>query len=68
MIPSLSENNALLLAKEYSFTGGQIENIARKYIINDILGTNSDSSQISVLRQFCASELLHSKGSNRIGF
>ena len=34
MLPDISEQEAYNLAKQYSFCGGQIENIARKQVVN----------------------------------
>lgn len=37
MIPDLGEQNADILASHYDFSGGQIENVARKVMVNVIL-------------------------------
>ena len=54
MLPSLSGEEARSLAESYDFSGGQIENIARKQIVDSILyGHNQD---ISHVRSYCQSE------------
>ncbi len=37
LLPELTEDEALALAHDYAFSGGQIENIARKHIVDTIL-------------------------------
>jgi SpoVK/Ycf46/Vps4 family AAA+-type ATPase len=65
LIPSLSGEDAMRLASRFDFSGGQIENIARKNTVSFILkGTDPDSS---ILETFCMEELLE-KNTARIGF
>ena len=68
IIPSLSDEVALALAKEFEFSGGQIENIARKQIVDNIL--YGDSADIyAALRQYCTEECLQNrKARPNIGF
>ena len=67
MIPSLSDEDARLLATEYKFSGGQIENIARKHTIAQIL-TESDIT-LNDIRLICNEELLDKSHTCRpIGF
>jgi len=66
MLPSLSCEEARSLAESYDFSGGQIENIARKQIVDSILyGHNQD---ISHVRSYCQSEKIRNSKSKRIGF
>ena len=66
MLPSLSGEEARSLAESYDFTGGQIENIARKQIVDSILyGHNQD---ISHVRSYCHKEKIRNSKSKRIGF
>ncbi len=66
MLPSLSCEEARSLAESYDFSGGQIENIARKQIVDSILyGHNQD---ISHVRSCCQSENIRNSKSKRIGF
>lgn len=67
MIPSLSDEDTRLLATEYKFSGGQIENIARKHTIAQIL-TESDTT-LNDIRLICNEELLDKSHTCRpIGF
>ena len=67
MIPSLSDIDALTLAEKYDFSGGQIENIARKNIVDTIL--SGEELSIESLRGHCDAEILDKRTSrNRLGF
>ena len=67
MLPSLSESDAMMLATKYDFSGGQIENIARKQTVEEIL--TGEELNINRIVEFCNAERL---GNNtvrpRIGF
>lgn len=68
MIPALNEKDATELASNYEFSGGQIENIARKHTVESIL-TGSESMNIDMLKQFCKDELIAKQETQRkIGF
>jgi len=67
MLPDISEDEAYDLAKAYSFSGGQIENIARKQIVNSIL-CGDDKIQLNRIREACDTELFKGKGHKIIGF
>ena len=68
MIPSLNDEQALALAEKYDFSGGQIENVARKYAINNILyGEVQDP--LDSLSDICDNELIESDDNcRRVGF
>ena len=67
MLPELSETEALQLSSEYDFSGGQIENVARKKAVNDILGEKTTT--FTDIRSFCEEETLAGNASKRkIGF
>ena len=68
MIPSLSDEFAMSLAKEYDLSGGQIENVARKRTVELILSGNEPSEE--KMREYCAGEVLGSRQEKktRIGF
>lgn len=57
MIPSLDKDKASALASQYDFSGGQIENIARKYTVDLILNSNQEISLDKFL-EYCDSELI----------
>jgi len=63
----ITEDDAHRLAARYDFSGGQIENIARKRTIEYILsGKKADIDEID---EFCKNELLNKKkGYKPIGF
>jgi hypothetical protein len=56
MIPSLGESNASTLASAYNFSGGQIENIARKHTIEHIL--SGEEPTMAAIRKLCDDECL----------
>ena len=67
MIPELNDTDASMLAERYDFSGGQIENIARKNVVDAIL-TGEDMSFDTIVRH-CNAEQIGSSGTrNRIGF
>lgn len=68
MIPELTETDSTALAESYELSGGQIENVARKYAINSILHGDTENL-LSVLRNYCNSERLCTKReARRVGF
>ena len=67
MIPNLSEEDAATLADKYSFSGGNIENIARKSTVEYVLSGNEPT--LSSLESYCQEEILNRKNArNKIGF
>ena len=67
MIPDLSDLDIHTLASKYDFSGGQIENIARHYAIDNILHGRSEDV-LSMLIRHCDNERLDDKGQKKIGF
>lgn len=67
MLPEISESQAFELAKQYAFSGGQIENIARKQIVNAVL-TGNESIGMESIREACKTELFKASNTRRIGF
>lgn len=68
MIPELSTADATTLATAFDFSGGQIENIARKHAIHAVLHGEPESL-LRTLQDYCATEKLDSKSVvKRIGF
>jgi SpoVK/Ycf46/Vps4 family AAA+-type ATPase len=68
MIPELSEADATTLAAHFDFSGGQIENVARKHAINSILYGVADE-MLPVLESYCRCEQLNNGATRkRIGF
>ena len=67
MIPTLLEADIHALAVKYDFSGGQIENIARHYAIDNILH-GSSSNVLETLSIHCDNERLEKKEQRKIGF
>lgn len=67
MMPSLSEEEAKILASNYDFSGGQIENIVRKREIQSII--DSTEPGFNDVLSFCSEEVIgNGTGRRRIGF
>lgn len=67
MIPALSDQDYSVLADKYDFSGGQMENVARKYSINTILYGNPED-KLSVITSYCDSEKLEKSVRRAVGF
>ena len=67
MLPSLTQDQCEALASAYDLSGGQMENIARKFSINTIL-YGSEKSPMEVLHSYCNAERVDNHSSRRIGF
>jgi hypothetical protein len=67
MISDLSADDATALAVKYDFSGGQIENIARKSVVDKIL--TGEQLSLDVLYAHCDSERLDgNQNRRRLGF
>ena len=67
MLPSLSDADAAVLATKYDFSGGQIENVARKESVEEIL--TGKIADINRLMEFCNEERLGGNSAHRrIGY
>lgn len=64
LMPSLTKDDALILASEYDFSGGEISNIARKCFINELLFNQTTS--LDQIKATCAQEKLTKRV--KIGF
>jgi SpoVK/Ycf46/Vps4 family AAA+-type ATPase len=63
----LGDKDALLLATEYSFSGGEIDNIVRKATMEEVLTGNK--STIQQVQVYCDTEkFISTNGCQRIGF
>jgi len=66
-IKDLKPSQAMELANRFDFTGGQIANIARKYIMNNVL--NNLSTNFNNIVTFCEQEGFYTNNNKRkIGF
>lgn len=68
MLPDLTKAQAQELAEEYDFSGGQIENVARKRIVSDIIANRNGRLDLASIKQNCASEVLNKNNRKAIGF
>jgi SpoVK/Ycf46/Vps4 family AAA+-type ATPase len=66
MIPELTADDAQELSKRYDFSGGQIENIARKCVVDSILFDYQPS--LSSLSKMCQEERVVNSNCHPIGF
>jgi SpoVK/Ycf46/Vps4 family AAA+-type ATPase len=67
-LPFLKKKDALFLAEKFPFSGGQIDNIAKKSEIEFVL--NNKRPSLSEISTYCHSEDLSKKETNsgKIGF
>ena len=66
MLKDLSDDDARLLASRFDFSGGQIENIARKRTVDYIL--SGKFATLDEIEGYCRTELLGDKQHRTIGF
>jgi SpoVK/Ycf46/Vps4 family AAA+-type ATPase len=68
MISGLAVDAACTLSRRFDFSGGQIENVARKAAISNLLHEAAHDPALDRLITFCEEELLDTHGSKPIGF
>ena len=66
MLKDLSDDDARQLASHFDFSGGQIENIARKRTVDYIL--SGKYASVDEIEDYCRAELLNGKERRVIGF
>ena len=66
MLKDISADDARQLASHFDFSGGQIENIARKRTVDYIL--SGKYASLDEIECYCRAEVLASKNCRRIGF
>ena len=66
MLKNISDDDAQTLASKFDFSGGQIENIARKNTIEFIL--TGSAPTMEQIEGYCKVELLDNRQRKRIGF
>lgn len=66
--PFLSDQECSLLASQFQFNGGQIDNVIRKILIDDVISNRVTPFEVIV--EYCSSELIQRKGDVRkiVGF
>jgi len=67
IMPEISEETASWLASHYNLSGGQIENVARRYAINTIL-YGQPAEELPTLCKCCENESKETYGTSQIGF
>ena len=67
MIPELDGADATHLAEMFDFSGGQIENIARKFSINALLHGDVEKP-LEILTNYCSEERIQNQTGRKIGF
>jgi SpoVK/Ycf46/Vps4 family AAA+-type ATPase len=67
MIPELNADAATELASTYSFSGGQIENVARKRTVDTIIGGGRRLS-LTKIHEYCKAESINKNERRPIGF
>jgi len=67
MIPELDSETVETLARHYPLSGGQIENVARKLMIDDIID-GQQTATLDFLETLCRQETAISGKDRRIGF
>lgn len=65
-LTELSEEECEILANNYDFSGGQIDNIARKKEIDEII--NNDKVSFENIIKYCENELFFKKKNDKLGF
>ena len=70
MVPELGSEECQALGEEFDLSGGQIENVARKYAINAILNAIEPSNRLTELYTLCREECVNHNQSTRpqVGF
>lgn len=67
MIPIISDEDICYLAYHYDFSGGQIENVARKQAI-DLILYGKEKMSLEYIKEKCDEELIHKNPMPRVGF
>ena len=70
MLPELDDNECRALAEGFDFSGGQIENVARKFAIDSILGNLDQVDRLTELTTLCSEERINDTMADRrrVGF
>jgi len=67
MLPKLSDEQATVLANRFDFSGGQIQNVTRKQIINSIF-SGTDEMDFNRILDDCTAETMDRSNGRQIGF
>ena len=67
MLPQLNDEQSTTLANRFDFSGGQIQNVTRKQIINSIF-TGNDELDFDNILDDCSAESMDRSNGHKIGF
>lgn len=67
MLPSLSAGDARTLASQFDLSGGEIENITRRYTVSTIL-SGQDTIDLQAIIDLCRCEHISATNRTRMGF
>lgn len=67
MLPGLSGEDAHSLASQFDLSGGEIENVVRKYTVNSIL-SGTKGIDVETIAKTCLHERISNSNHQRIGF
>ncbi|MBR4685907.1 MAG: ATP-binding protein [Candidatus Methanomethylophilaceae archaeon] len=67
MLPALDPEDCAELASAYDLSGGQMENVARRFIHHVVL-YGREKVPLAILRTYCSEERMDSRSARRIGF
>lgn len=65
-MPDLSDTDARTLAIRYDLSGGEIDNVVRKSLVEEVV--SGDKADFNTLCQFCEMEKFANTGRKRVGF
>ena len=65
-IKGLRQNEAMELVKQFKFSGGEISNVARRFMLENLLGLQK--SRLQTLIELCNTERYQSNNTSSIGF
>ena len=68
MVKGLTEDDLQTVAEKYDLSGGQIENVARRYSVDQILHGDTSSTPLERLCHHCENERMDRGEHRRIGF
>lgn len=67
IMTTIDDSSAAFLAGKYQFSGGQIENVARKAVVDSIL-YGEDNVNLAKIEEYCKNEVIGKSNKARIGF
>lgn len=67
IMTTIDDSSAAFLAGKYQFSGGQIENVARKAVVDSIL-YGEDNVNLAKIEEYCKNEAIGKSNKVRIGF